>query len=173
MAKKIRKARVTLNGELAFPSEYLAAAEFKSKKEGKVGEPIDVTLTIADIRKEEVQLTEEGKKPRKVSKMVMRFKETTKKLLCNVTNADSISQMYGTRAEAWVGKLVTLYPTTCLAFGEMVECLRIREKAPAPSANGKAGTKPEVPGGSVVDVFQDDGDPLKDGLGDAAEPGVV
>ncbi len=163
MAKKIRKAKVTLNGELAFPSEYVSAAEFKDKE----GKPKDYTLTIQAVGKEQVQMSDGGK----TAKMIIRFKETAKKLICNVTNADSIAQMYGTKAEAWVGKSVTFYPTQCMAFGDMVECLRVREKVPTPSTNGKAGEK--LPASQPEAFPQDDGDPLLEGLlGDAAEPGV-
>lgn len=130
MAKRATRNKVTLDGELMFPNDYMAAVEFKGR---------DVTLTIAAVSKESLQMTDGGKK----AKMVLRFKETMKKLVCNKTNADSIAQMYQTKAEAWVGKRITLYPTKCLAFGDMVECVRIREAAPA--ANGSAPKAPPAP----------------------------
>ena len=124
MAKKkvIRKSKVTFDGELMFVSEYVGAPELKGK---------DVTVTIASVVKEQVAMTDGGKK----TKLVIRFKESAKKLICNKTNGDSISVIHGNESKQWAGKRITLYPTTCLAFGEMVECIRVREVVP--SANGK------------------------------------
>ncbi len=118
MAKKAIRSKVTLDGELMFPNDYIAAAECKGK---------DVTLTIEAVSRESLQKTDGSKK----DAMVLRFHGTKKKLVCNKTNADSIAQMHGTEASKWTGKRITVYPTKCLAFGEMVDCIRIREKIPA------------------------------------------
>lgn len=117
MAATRVRSKVTLGGELAFPSDYLAAVEFKGR---------DVTLTITSVSKEPLKMMDGSTK----HKMLLRFKGTEKKLVCNKTNADSIAQLYGTKAEEWVGKRVTLYPTRCLAFGDMVDCVRVRETVP-------------------------------------------
>ena len=121
------KRKVTLNGELMFPSDYVAAVELQGR---------DVTLTVKGISKEALQMKDGGNK----SKLVMRFEKTAKKLVVNKTNADVIAGIYGTAAEKWVGKRVTLYPTRCLAFGEMVDCIRVREKV---KSQGQEGELPE------------------------------
>ena len=50
-----------------------------------------------------------------------------KRLVANVTNARSIAKQYGPETDDWTGKQITLYRTQCMAFGEMVDCIRIRE----------------------------------------------
>lgn len=111
-------SKVTLGPELMFPSEYLAAVEFKGR---------DVTLTIKSVSKEDLQM-KGGKKERKP---VIFFVETPKKLVLNKTNADSIASMYGTDALLWKGKRVTFYPTKVQCGRDMVDAVRTREKVPA------------------------------------------
>lgn len=136
MAKlKSIRSKVTLNGELMFPNDYVSAPELQSR---------DVVLTIAAVSKEMLQKTDGKSK----GEMVLRFKGTTKKFVCNKTNATLIAGIYGTRAEEWIGKRITLYPTRCLAFGETVDCIRVRDTAPAApqapaAAQPAAETKPE------------------------------
>ena len=50
-------------------------------------------------------------------------------MVLNKTNAGIIAKLYGTDTDAWVGKKIVIYATTCKAFGETVECVRV--KAPA------------------------------------------
>lgn len=54
-----------------------------------------------------------------------------KPLILNVTNSKTIHKMYGPYIEEWAGKEITLFASTTKAFGEMVECLRIRPTPPA------------------------------------------
>ena len=133
MAKKIiRKSKVTFDGELMFVSDYVGAPELKGK---------DVVVTIAAVVKEQVAMTDGGKK----TKLVIRFKESAKKLICNKSNGDSIAVMYGNESKQWAGKRITLFPTTCLAFGEMVECIRVREKVPAANDKPPPAEPPKQP----------------------------
>ncbi len=54
-----------------------------------------------------------------------------KPFICNRTNAKTITKLYGSPyIEDWVGKFITLFPTTTKVAGETVECLRIRPTAP-------------------------------------------
>lgn len=54
-----------------------------------------------------------------------------KPFIINRTNAKTISKIYGSPfIEDWVGKMITLYPTTTKVAGDTVECLRIRPIAP-------------------------------------------
>lgn len=138
-------SKTTLDGELMFPSEYVAAVELKGR---------DVTLTIAHIEKAELQLRNGGKKV----KPVLHFKETKKKLVCNVTNADSIAHLYGTEAKNWLGKRITLYPTRVPCGREQVDAIRIRETVPQPKQQ-QAALPPPPPVEETVPAG-DPGDPL-------------
>jgi hypothetical protein len=110
---------VTLDGELAFPSDYVKAAELKGK---------DVTLTIAGVFIDTV-FVGKGKKKRG---MFLTFEKTEKKLGLNVTNRDTIASLHGIEARNWVGKRITIYPTTTTdAKGNVVDCIRIRQQIPA------------------------------------------
>lgn len=121
-------SKVTWQDELLFPSDYLGAFDCNGK---------DLTLTIASVSKQELQIRGGGKK----IKPVLAFKDHKKKIVLNVTNADSIAVMYGTKAESWVGKSVTFYPTKTHCGRETVDCIRVREKAPGPTSQHATTTE--------------------------------
>jgi hypothetical protein len=53
-------------------------------------------------------------------------------LLLNKTNAKTIARLCGSKnPKAWVGHLITLYPTTTDVGGEPQECIRVRPEKPA------------------------------------------
>jgi len=61
--------------------------------------------------------------------------EGTKPFILNRTNSKMITRLYGTPyIEEWVGKIITIYPTTTKVGGEVVECLRIRPTVPVQKA---------------------------------------
>jgi hypothetical protein len=64
-------------------------------------------------------------------KPVLAFNGTEKKLVLNKTNAASIATIYGDRAEEWVGKRITVYPSKTQCGRDMVDCVRVRERVPA------------------------------------------
>lgn len=109
-------SKVTFGGELMFPSDYLAAVEFKGR---------DVTLTIKAVNMEDLVMVGGGKK----RKPVLSFNGTKKKLVLNVTNASAIASMYGAEAKAWVGKKVTFYPTKAKFGRNTVDAIRVRENS--------------------------------------------
>ena len=53
-----------------------------------------------------------------------------KPLILNMTNSKSIAKLYGPYIEDWSGKQITLFASTTKAFGDIVECLRIRPSVP-------------------------------------------
>ena len=111
-------SKVTWGDELMFPSDYLCAFDCGGK---------DVTLTIAKINLEELRLNRGGTKV----KPVLTFSDHKKKVVLNKTNAESIAITLGSsRAEDWLGKRVTFYPTKTTVGRETVDCIRVREKAP-------------------------------------------
>lgn len=91
----------------------------------------DVTVTIAKVVAGE--LTSAGGK--KTKKPVVFFEGKAKGLALNASNAKTIATLYGNYVEAWVGKQITMYPTTTQMNGETVECIRLRPKVP-PAKNG-------------------------------------
>ena len=119
--------------DLMFPSRYLKAVELKGR---------DVPITIDCISKEE--LLKRDKKGNE-EKWVLHFRESDKLLILNVTNARTITELYG-NAKGWTGKRITLYPTTCRGErGKIVACVRVRDRAP-PERTGKyAAPTPVTP----------------------------
>jgi hypothetical protein len=136
-------AKAMLDGKLMYPSEYVAAVEFGGK---------DVALTISGVELSELRMVDNTvtKKP------VLHFSETPKKLVLNKTNANQIAELHGSEARKWVGKRITLFPTTCLAFGKTTDCIRVRPTVPRnkPRGDGQAqeqspqGGEPETSDGS-------------------------
>lgn len=86
----------------------------------------DVTVTIAKVEAKE--LVSQGN--RRSKKPVVFFDGKEKGLALNKTNAKAVAGMYGTKTEDWVGKRVTLYPTTTQFGHDTVDCIRIRPTVP-------------------------------------------
>lgn len=103
------------------PSPYVAAHELGGK---------DVTVTIVRA----TGGTVEGEKGRKARKGILYFKGAKKPLVLNKTNGKTIAAMYGNHVEEWVGKRITLFPTTTTRDGETVECIRVRPRIPVKGA---------------------------------------
>lgn len=99
---------------LMFPSEYIGAWDLEGK---------EFTVTIAKVAFEDLVL-KGGAKERKP---VVTFQNAKKRLVLNKTNAETISFMHGTDPTKWVGKKVTLYPTTTKFGRDTVDCIRIKD----------------------------------------------
>ena len=111
----------------------------------------DVTVEIARVKGGE--LTGTGGKKNK--KPVLYFKGKEKGLALNITNARIIASMYGSfKSEDWLGKRVTLYPTTTTFGKETVDCIRIRPTKP----NGKQATQPDPEPEDAPEPGSDDGE---------------
>lgn len=112
---------------LLFPSLYLSAPDFRGR---------DAALTISRVVVEGLK-TDRGTE----QKPVVFFEETRakaqangtkeKRLVLNKTNAKIIAGLYGFEVDHWRGKRITLYPTQCEAFGETVDCIRVRKERPS------------------------------------------
>lgn len=82
-------------------------------------------VTIEKVEQAEVQnATKKAKKPQ------VTFKGQPKPLVLNSTNAKTISRMYGPITEDWIGKRITIYPTTTEMGSETVECIRVEANIP-------------------------------------------
>lgn len=88
----------------------------------------DITVTIEGVKGGE--LTAVGGKKNK--KPIVSFVGKEKKFVCNVTNAKTISALYGNHVEKWAGKKITLYVGTTRdpSTGGDIACIRIRPQAP-------------------------------------------
>ena len=86
----------------------------------------DVTVTIKTVRKGELQ-NEKGKS----KKPILYFEGKEKGYVCPITCSKIIASMYGNKTEDWIGQRITLYATKCDAFGQTVDCIRVRPKKPA------------------------------------------
>lgn len=98
--------------------EYLFAFDLKGK---------DCTVTIDKVTAGTlVNGTKKTRKP------LVFFKESKegKPLGMNATNCKTVAALYGTDTDAWIGKRITLYPTTTSFGGETVECIRVRPAVP-------------------------------------------
>lgn len=110
-----------------FDRDYIGAWDLAGK---------DVVVTIARVRGE--TLTMQGSK--KTKKPVVWFEGKDKGFVCNKTNAKAIAGMYGSDTAKWVGKKITLFPTTTQFGNETHECIRVRPTIPRGPA-----TKPDDP----------------------------
>lgn len=97
----------------------------------------DVTVTIAKV--EGGSVTAPGGKRNKKPLLWFVESKTGKPFVANSTNCKTIEGLYGGDYTAWIGKRVTLYPTTTSnPERQTVDCIRIRpvippEKAPKPA----------------------------------------
>jgi len=63
--------------------------------------------------------------------LVVTFEEKEKPLICNVTNAKSISKVAGSSfIEEWIGTKIELFVAQVSAFGDTVEAVRVKSTAP-------------------------------------------
>lgn len=121
--------------KLLFPKDYLAAPHLKGR---------DVTLTVEGVSVEALH-TSGGTEMKPVMTFVeleRRFKrdptKVTRKLVLNVTNAETIAGMHGPEIEGWTGKAITIYPTTTRFGRDTVDCIRVRKRKPASKAHPEA-----------------------------------
>jgi hypothetical protein len=99
-----------------FDRAYLGAWDLGGK---------DVTVRIAKVQGETLN---NGKTKNK--KPVAYFDKSTKGLALNKTNSKAIAAMYGNNTDAWIGKLITLYPTQAQMGGDTVDAIRVRPQVP-------------------------------------------
>jgi hypothetical protein len=109
-------------------------------------QPVDKTVTIERIGKTEVPSRRTGGTE---TKPVLYFKNAKKGMITNVTNCQTIANMYGLDVHDWIGKRITLYQAmTSTPEGEKA-CIRIRPTPPkAADQKGGKKAKPEREPGS-------------------------
>lgn len=85
----------------------------------------DLVVTIDYVQLETIKGTDGKSEECTVAHLVKQ-----KPLILNMTNSKSIAKLYGPYIEDWAGKQITLFASTTKAFGDIVECLRIRPTVP-------------------------------------------
>jgi len=121
-----------MNANEFHPSRYLKAAD--------VGDNEDFIVTIRDVKKEMI-----GAGADQSLKPCLRFHETTKLLVLNKTNVNTLMKLYGNETDDWVGMKVALYVTEVQFQSDMVPSIRIRSRVPAVTAvrsNAAPQTRP-------------------------------
>lgn len=116
-----------------YAGDYLRAADLQGR---------EVTLTISDAG---TDTFDDGK-----TQVILSFEKTAKRLGLNKTNANTIANDlgYGTDALRWIGKKITVFPTTTEFQGKNVPCIRIRFGPP----NGFQQPAPAVQQQSVAGI---------------------
>lgn len=100
--------------------DYLGSWDLEDKEER--------VLTIKKIGNKEVFNPSSNSKE---TCMVCEFTQG-KPMILNTTNNKSIQKTYHSPyIEDWIGKQIIVYVTKIKAFGEYIDCLRIRERIPA------------------------------------------
>ena len=90
------------------------------------GEVHEMNVTILSVQNKAITGTDGKQETCTVATL-----KDQKPMILNVTNQKAIAKALGTPyIEQWYGKTVTLYVAKVRAFGETVEALRVRDKAP-------------------------------------------
>jgi hypothetical protein len=97
---------------LLYPGRFLKADMLKGMK---------VTLTIKNIDIEELV----GEKNKAEPKVVVSFAERPFDYVLPKTNGFCLKRMFGNDPHLWIGKKITIYPTTTKFGREDVDCIRI------------------------------------------------
>ena len=111
----------------AFTSTYLKAGDLG-------GQPRIVTVRTC-VMEELGQGKDKEKKP------VLYFEKGPKGFVLNVTNANTITKVYGDDTANWAGKPIEIYPTQTEFRGDMVDAIRIR----VPDVDPRSTPAPTTP----------------------------
>jgi hypothetical protein len=85
-----------------------------------VGKPVTLTMKAVKMELVPTKPGEADEKP------VLYFKESSKGLILNKTNAKTIAQLYGGETNDWTGKPIELYSERVKAFGQWFNAVRCR-----------------------------------------------
>lgn len=96
----------------AFPSKYLKAGDLNGR---------EVTAVMDRV---EMEVVGQGKDQEE--KPIVYFRNGKKGLCLNVTNSNTIAEVYGWDTREWAGKPVVIFETKTNFAGRMVDCLRVR-----------------------------------------------
>jgi hypothetical protein len=97
---------------LLYPGRFLKADILQGKK---------ATLTIKNVDIEELI----GENNKAAAKVIVSFAERPLELVLPKTNGECLRRMFGNNPHAWIGKRVTLFPSTTKFGRDTVDCIRI------------------------------------------------
>lgn len=103
--------------------DYLGSHNLESGEE--------MLVTIEKFTGEEKVKTADGEKVH----TVLYFKENVPKMIMNITNGNTISALYGSHPDKWIGKQIQIFATPVKAFGKTQDALRIRDFIPKIAVN--------------------------------------
>lgn len=98
---------------------YPGFIEAEDLPEGK-----DISITIEGVRMAGPQ--DKGRDGKALDKPLIKIRGKEKEWVICKTVARTIRRQHGDDMEQWPGKKITIYRTTCQAFGETVACIRVR-----------------------------------------------
>ena len=139
----------------AFPSNYLKAVDLG-------GQPRIVNVRTC-VMEELGQGKDKEKKP------VLYFEKGPKGLVLNVTNANTITKVYGDDTANWAGKPIEIYPTQTEFRGDMVDAIRVRVPDVEPRSTS-APVTPPAPGAAAPMADDNLDDELNDDISDLPWP---
>ena len=88
-----------------------------------------IVLTVADVTMESMNSGKGGQQ----TKPCLRFKERSKLMVLNKTNAKSLAAVLGPETENWKGARVTIAAPVVDAFGKSARSLRVVDVEPPPA----------------------------------------
>lgn len=112
----------------------------------------EMLLTIEKFEGEEMVQKVGGKTDEKVAKQVLYFKEEVPKMIMNITNGNTIAQLYGSHPEQWIGKQIQVYAASVKAFGKTQDALRIRDFVPKINVNVAAYAAKLAPAKTLTEL---------------------
>jgi hypothetical protein len=89
----------------------------------------EVTLKIQSY---EVKDFDDGKK------LELHFESTERTLICNKTNANTVSEFLGDNIDMWCGSEIVLFPAKTDFQGRQVDCIRVKAPVKAPAVDAGA-----------------------------------
>lgn len=95
-----------------YPGRFLKADMLKGRK---------VTLTITGIEGEDLI----GENNKAKSEWIVHIKERPLQLVLNKTNAFCLYRMFGGDPHSWIGRRITIFPTTTKFGRDTLDCIRI------------------------------------------------
>lgn len=95
-----------------YPGRFLKADMLKGKK---------VTVTVTAIEGEALI----GENNKEKDEWIVRIKERPLQLVLNKTNAFCLYRMFGGDPHSWIGKRITIYPTTTKFGRDTLDCIRV------------------------------------------------
>lgn len=100
---------------------------------GEDGKSRDIVVEIAKVESRSLKTRENPKGKRKA---VIVFKDTTKPMVANTTNCETLERMYGPDVRAWVGQKITLYVARVRnpKGGDPIPGIRVKSKKPDAAA---------------------------------------